>query len=142
MSERAVRRERGQRKAPTADIYELPEAVSAREAAAALGVSERTVRRAIDRGEIATVKQGRSFRIPVTALDEYQADRGQHRRRRLRVVTPQDAGLEQAAPPPTLTSLVGGDLAGRQPLPSPLTAFVGRAEVAMRVASLLRDEDV
>src|SRR5262245_22479156 len=125
MSERAVRRDSGQLPAATPDIYSLSEAVSAREAADALGVSERTIRRAIDRGELPAIKLGRAFRIPRPVLDEYRAARDHPRRRGLHLVTSPEVGREQAPAPPTLISFPGGELAGRRPLPSPLTAFVG-----------------
>ncbi len=47
-------------------------AVSAREAAAALRISERTIRRAIQRGDLAATKQGRAFRIAPESLAAYQ----------------------------------------------------------------------
>src|SRR5919107_1655802 len=52
----------------TPDTSVLSGVVSAREAAATLGVSERTIRRAIQRGELAATKQGRSFQIAAEAL--------------------------------------------------------------------------
>ncbi len=143
MSERAVRRrESGQQTAPTPDIYDLSEAVSAREAADALGVSERTIRRAIERGEIAAFKEGRSFRITRSVLDEYRMARDQPRRRRLRLVTSPEVEDDQPPALPPLIAFPGGELAGRRPLPAPLTAFVGRGGATRIVASLLRDDDV
>ena len=139
MSERGIRRESGQQPAPPPDIYDLSEAVSAREAAVALGVSERTIRRAIERGELSAFKRGRSFRITRAVLDEYQMSRDQPRRR-LRLVTSPEVEPDQPPSPPPLISFPGGELAGRRPLPSPLTVFVGRSEATNTVASLLRDD--
>src|SRR4051812_31081636 len=47
--------------------------VSAQDAALLLGVNERTVRRAIQRGELVARKAGRSFEITQEALDHYRA---------------------------------------------------------------------
>ena len=143
MSERAVRRDSGQQRAPTPDIYDLSEAVTAREAAAMLGVSERTIRRAIDRGEVPALKHGRSFHITRTVLDEYRAARNQPRRRRgLHLVPPARCRSRSGAGSPPTHHLSGGELAGRRPLPSPLSAFVGRGEATRTLASLLHDANV
>src|SRR5262245_27144648 len=50
--------------------------LSAREAAAALGVHERTVRRAIARGELAATKHAGLFRIAPAELERYRAEHG------------------------------------------------------------------
>jgi excisionase family DNA binding protein len=54
------------------DIGGLSGVLSAREAATALGVSERTVRRAIQRGEIVATKHAGSFQITPAAIDDYR----------------------------------------------------------------------
>jgi excisionase family DNA binding protein len=54
------------------DIGGLSGVLSAREAATALGVSERTVRRAIQRGEIVSTKHAGSFQITPAAIDDYR----------------------------------------------------------------------
>jgi excisionase family DNA binding protein len=54
------------------DIGAVSGVLSAREAATALGVSERTVRRAIQRGEIVATKHAGSFQITPAALDDYR----------------------------------------------------------------------
>ena len=60
------------------DIGGLAGVLSAREAATALGVSERTIRRAIHRGEIVATKHAGSFQITPAALDDYRRqDTGQ-----------------------------------------------------------------
>ncbi|HEU5431155.1 MAG TPA: helix-turn-helix domain-containing protein, partial [Thermomicrobiales bacterium] len=51
-------------------------AVSAQAAAALLGVHERTIRRAIRRGELAASKQGGRFAIAMEALERYRRDHG------------------------------------------------------------------
>ncbi len=54
------------------DIGGLAGVLSAREAATALGLSERTVRRAIQRGELVATKHAGSFQITPAALDDYR----------------------------------------------------------------------
>jgi len=54
------------------DIGGVSGVLSAREAATALGVSERTVRRAIQRGELIATKHAGSFQITPAALDDYR----------------------------------------------------------------------
>ena len=54
------------------DIGGLSGVLSAREAAKALGVSERTIRRAIQRGELVATKHAGSFQITPAALDDYR----------------------------------------------------------------------
>src|SRR5688500_10892853 len=55
------------------EIMGRPGLFSATDAAASLGVSERTIRRAIARGELTATKQGRSFAITLESLDRYRA---------------------------------------------------------------------
>jgi excisionase family DNA binding protein len=103
-------------------------AVSAREASLALGVSERTIRRAIARGELAASKQGRAFRITPEALMLYSS------RRRTSVAA---GRFRTSATHPVLTALP------RQAhLPAPLTRFIGREREGAAVADLLRSDDV
>ncbi|MFN8593230.1 MAG: LuxR C-terminal-related transcriptional regulator [Thermomicrobiales bacterium] len=93
--------------------------VSTREAAVALGMSERTVRRAIRDGKLAATKDGWSYRIDRAALEQFAP-----------LLRP------PAAPRPLarVVTFPGQDLA---PLPTPLSSFVGRdAEVAAVVAAL------
>ncbi|MDP9358659.1 MAG: helix-turn-helix domain-containing protein [Chloroflexota bacterium] len=61
------------------DIGGLVGVLSAREAAVALGLSERTVRRAIQRGEIVATKHAGSFQITPAALDDYRRSQAGHR---------------------------------------------------------------
>src|SRR3954470_22989208 len=49
-----------------------PELLTASSAAARLGVAERTIRRAIDRGELRAVKRAGKFHITREALDRYE----------------------------------------------------------------------
>jgi excisionase family DNA binding protein len=113
--------------------------MSAREAALALGVNERTIRRAIARGELEAVKQGRSFQIAAEALarfrerDDRASTRGKAKRGRR---------SRPAAAPPTLIALAREERARFDDLPLPLTRFIGRAREADAVAGLLRRDDV
>ena len=65
--------------AAASDADPLAGVMSGREAAAALNVSERTIRRAIQRGDLAATKHAGSFHITPTALEAYrrQLDTGQ-----------------------------------------------------------------
>jgi excisionase family DNA binding protein len=113
------------------DTANLSGFLSASGAASALGVNERTVRRAIIRGEIAATKHGRSYRISSEALAEFRLRRPSRRRR-----TP---GSGDPAPP--LLRLIKPNLGPAFALPQALTTFLGRErEVAAVVAELDRPE--
>jgi excisionase family DNA binding protein len=76
--------------------------VSLPEAAARLGIHERTIRRAIARGEILAIKRGRALAISRASLERYATrDRTGPRRRSVQ--------RAQAAPPMPLTSFIGRD---------------------------------
>jgi len=135
----AAQTDTGQRAMP--DTTELSGILSACEVAAALGVNERTVRRAIARGDLAATKFGRSFRITAEALADF-------RDRRHRVPLP-IAGTSPAFRPPRQTSRVIPFLQGTEGLdyaPSdlarPLTPFLGREQEMAMVASLLNRPEV
>ncbi len=97
------------------DIWPL----SAREAAEVLGVNERTVRRAIQRGELAATKQAGVYRIASAALERYRARlAGTH-------------GGEDTAP-----------MEHVPPLPAQLSQFVGREREIAAASALLRRDDV
>ncbi|HLL49881.1 MAG TPA: helix-turn-helix domain-containing protein, partial [Thermomicrobiales bacterium] len=59
----------------------VPDGVSAQEAARLLGLHERTVRRAIQRGALIATKKGRSFQIVLEALERYRRELARHTRR-------------------------------------------------------------
>jgi excisionase family DNA binding protein len=87
-----------------------PAFLTAREAAAKLGVHERTIRRAIDRGELPAAKHAGIFRIAPTDLARYRASRPRPARsppRFLRLVPPAPQRSETATVPAPLTPLVG-----------------------------------
>jgi excisionase family DNA binding protein len=86
-----------------APLADLPTGmVSLPEATARLGVHERTVRRAIARGEILAVKRGRALAISRASLERYASRGGKGARRR-------NAQREQATLPVPLTSFIGRD---------------------------------
>jgi excisionase family DNA binding protein len=140
-------RRRGQSKAdgamngePADDPTRSPpvsaEAVSATEAAAILGVNERTIRRAIARGELPAVKRGRAFVIVRETLDGFRTSRGVGGRQR-----PRSASPATSTPLPVLASLAG-ERRGVSALPSPLTRLIAREEEVEAISRRLRRDDV
>ena len=83
--------------------------LSAREAAQILGVSERTVRRAIVRGDLAAIKQAGVYRIAPADLARYRA-------RPARAASPQPRTLPT---PPRLLRFPEREAAGAPALPRP-----------------------
>jgi non-specific serine/threonine protein kinase len=111
----------------------LPEIgrLTAREAALALGVHERTIRRAIARGDLVATKQAGVFRITPAALAGYQAHRS------LPAPTPWPGRLT----PPQLVPLTSPVSDRSSLLPQALTPLIGReVEVADAAAILLRSD--
>ncbi len=92
--------------------------LSALDAARSLGVSERTVRRAIARGDLPATKQGGVYRIAPEALAGYQSRSG-------------SGNPARPAQP-----------AGRIALPLPPTALIGRKEERAEATRLLLREGV
>jgi non-specific serine/threonine protein kinase len=105
-----------------------PETLGAKEAATRLGVSERTIRRAIKHGRLAATKHGRRYVITSDALDRYRHER---------------EWSESNATRPRLALLTFPSMERpRSALPAPLTLFVGREREIAAVSELLRREDV
>lgn len=98
-----------------------------RDAAAVLGSNERTIRRAIARGELPAVKHGGGYRIRPADLADYQAQRRSTFRPVPRVLPHVDAG-----PSPVATA----------PLPQPLTSLIGRERELAAARALLDRSDV
>ncbi|MBA2595935.1 MAG: helix-turn-helix domain-containing protein, partial [Chloroflexia bacterium] len=115
-----------------------PGALTARAAAAALGLHERTVRRAILRGELPASKARGIFHIAPDELERFRRTRG---------IPP------RLPSPPMLTLLPTSPVSDPAPfhqalrpegaaLPAPLTSFIGRGKEIAAVAALLRRDDV
>ncbi|MBA3528996.1 MAG: helix-turn-helix domain-containing protein, partial [Propionibacteriaceae bacterium] len=102
--------------------------LSAREAAASLGVSERTIRRAIARGDLMAVKHAGVFRIASEDLARYSG------RRPSDPATP----LVRRVPPHLITFPPRESETSRG-LPRPLTSLIGRERDLMAVRSLVLD---
>jgi excisionase family DNA binding protein len=93
--------------------------LTAKEAARVAGVHERTIRRAIARGELAATKRARLFQIAPGALARYQA------RRQPSLPPPSQLRLVEHPPGPTVV------------LPAPLTSFLGREQDIAAIRQLL-----
>ncbi|MGI8404523.1 MAG: excisionase family DNA-binding protein [Thermomicrobiales bacterium] len=90
----------------TADIWPL----SAREAAAALGVNERTIRRAIAKGTLVADKLGGAYRIDPAALAQYRVRiPGAHASPFVAGENAISAAESPASLPSALTPLIGRD---------------------------------
>jgi excisionase family DNA binding protein len=105
--------------------------VSAREAAAVLGVSERTIRRAIGRGDLAATKRGGVYRIAPQDIASYQKGRQRSTPLEPNAV---DSRLRLVQFPERVTS-------GPVALPRPLTPLIGREREIADAIALLRHED-
>lgn len=99
--------------------------LSTSEAASALGLTERTVRRAIARGELAAVRRGSSYRINSEELARYSA-------RVERSSTPKSAARMTLLPIPEPPHVPA-------PLPAPLSSFVGRESEQATLTALLAE---
>jgi excisionase family DNA binding protein len=116
---------------------EIAAFMSASEAAAALALSEETIRRAIRNGDLPATRQGRSFQIARADLEEFRQQRE----------LPDLATLDHIAVV-SLTEPVEPALAfdveraRRFALPAPLTPFVGRAKQLAALRDLMVRADV
>ncbi len=101
--------------------------MTAQEAAARVGVNERTIRRAIASGNLLAFKQGGAFAIARADLDTWRRSRPTHD---VSAGTPRTPSPDLASPGRTYGSL-----------PRPLTSFISRdQEIAAAGALLLRPE--
>lgn len=122
MSGQAADRQDVERSAATSD-GSTGVRLTAKEAARVAGVHERTIRRAIARGELAATKQARIFQITVEALAQYRV-------------------RHQAFPPPSPLRLVEHTPGPAFALPRPLTTFFGRDQEIAAVAALLTQSEM
>src|SRR5581483_12471581 len=105
-----------------------PGFLTAWEAAARLGVHERTVRRAIARGDLPAIKQAGVYHIASDALNQFQAGG-----------PPRPAAPDR--PPPAPLRLVTPPLATGG-LPIPFSPLVGRERELTAIRALARDPEV
>jgi len=106
--------------------------LSAREAAQSLGVSERTVRRAIARGELPAARHAGVYRIAPDDLARFRV-------RRQLAAPP---GAQTRPGPPRLVPLPRRVDETVPALPRPPTPLIGRERQVAAVADLLRRDDV
>jgi excisionase family DNA binding protein len=109
-----------------------PDTLSARDAAEALGVNERTIRRAIARGDLPAAKHGGVFRIAPDDLARFRSQR--------HVSTLPAWQPSQAAP--RLVPLSGRPDRPSAWLPQSLTPLIGREREVAAITDLLRRDDV
>lgn len=130
----------------TPALLDLSGSVSPAEAAALLGLSPQSIRRAISRGELTAVRHGRGLQIPVDQLDAYRISRGLSypREPHLRLLetspmAPEPQATNAAAPP---IPLFGTERIARTALPAALTPFIGRARELAALRALIARDDV
>jgi excisionase family DNA binding protein len=100
---------------------------TALEAAMQLGVNERTVRRAIARGELVATKQAGTYRIRPADLAAYRA---------------RHHSIPQYLPHVFAHDNVRSSVVGAAPLPQPLTSLIGRKDELAAARALLDRGDV
>jgi excisionase family DNA binding protein len=115
--------------------------LTALEAAARLGVSERTIRRAIARGELPASKHAGQFKISLDALDRFRSERVSTNAAR------DDRPHDELPPVRSIFSaprlvIVGSELLARPPLPRPLDALIGRGQEIAEIRDLLLRPEV
>jgi len=121
------------RSAPwTTESGQAADEFSASAAAALLGVSQRTIRRAIARGELPATKRAGVYRIAPVDLTRY--------RTRGRIAESPRPGARPA--PPRLLPFPTREDETAPGLPRPLTALIGRGRELAAVRSLLLRDDV
>jgi non-specific serine/threonine protein kinase len=114
-----------------------PVVLNARSAAARLGVDERTIRRAIARGELPAAKRAGAFQISAADLDGFQRRRSRHRGAAMHAADHRDLTSPASGEAALVDPFAGQLRSVRGALPSPLTSLVGRErEVAALVAAL------
>ena len=107
-----------------------PGALTARAAAESLGVHERTIRRAIARGELPASKQAGSYQIAPDDLARYRSR------------VPNSSAREFFREPPRLMPSPGRTVEPSARLSRPLTPLIGREREVATVIDLLRRDEV
>jgi predicted ATPase/DNA-binding CsgD family transcriptional regulator len=138
MSDAAASGEHGTDREPPGAIA-APSAVNVRSAARLLGLSERSVRRAIQQGVLSATKHPRGFQITAEALERFRGARGMPA---LNPERPHLSLVPKVSEPPPLVPFPVPDRSYLAPVPAPLTLFVGREREVASVSARLRREDV
>lgn len=123
------------------DAPAAPVLMTAQAAAARLGVHERTIRRAITRGDLRAAKRGGVFQISQSDLNHFQVQRERHRARGLNadaVVDPQRETTPEQGNTSSSDQFPSHVPALSRSLPTPLTSLVGREREIAALAELLR----
>jgi excisionase family DNA binding protein len=111
--------------------------LTTRDVARLLGLSERSVRRAITRGELAASKQRGRLVITTEALEDFR-----HRHSATRPVSERPQLTLVPKPAAPVVPFPGARHPSADTLPTPLTRFVGRETEMEVVAALLQRDDV
>lgn len=115
--------------------------LTAIEAAARLGVNERTIRRAIADGALQAVRRGNAFSISAEALERFNERRSPGNRQGRARAKAGPQRTPSSTPEPPILSLVPPEEPTRAPIPRPLDALIGRESDVATVQRMLRQPD-
>jgi non-specific serine/threonine protein kinase len=127
---------------PQPDDEASTDGLTAIEAAARLGLNERTIRRAIADGTLEATRRGNAFSISLEALEQFGRQRapgGRNSRGRTPPLPPRSRQSDTEAP---ILAFVPPEEPARAPIPRPLDALIGREGEIAAIKHLLRQPDV
>jgi non-specific serine/threonine protein kinase len=116
--------------------------LTAIEAAARLGVNERTIRRAIAEGTLPATRRGNSFSISMEALEQFGQQRSAGGRQAQGHTNPPPHRPNQSDTEAPILALVPPEEPARAPIPRPLDALIGREGEIAAIQHLLQQSNV